>query len=113
MLLDGGKAGHAAAVDGRGQRDGVAALAMRQGGGQLARPRGGGLGLGRLVLDLQRARQRGVGHGETLVESDGAAELLLGAVVGRQREVDAGDIGVARLGRGGGQGKPVAILEHG
>ena len=70
---------------------------------------GGGLGLGRLVLDLQRARERGVRHGQTLVAGDGAAEGLLGAVVGGERQVDAGDVGVARLGRGRAEREPVAI----
>ena len=50
------------------------------------------------MLDLQRARQRGVGHGKTLIEGDGLAEGRLGAVVGRERKVDAGNVGIARLG---------------
>ena len=51
MLLDGGEAGDAAAVDHGGERVDVAALAMRQARCQLARPRGGGLGLGRACAE--------------------------------------------------------------
>jgi len=91
----------------------MAALAMRQGRCQLARPHSDTPRLFPLVLNLQCAGQGGVGNRQTPVAADGAPELGFGALVGRERQVDARHVGIPRLDRGGRQTKSIPVLQHG
>jgi hypothetical protein len=99
VLFRGREPRHAAAFDHCPQCADVTTLAVRKADRGFPCAGGRDLGVRNPADNLQRAGQCCVGNREPIVTGNRPAELLLGTMVGRQCQVHARHIGVARLRR--------------